>query len=711
MARTTPVNAGYSIIQGVTRGTNVSEVDTWIEYKVLSQSIANNSSQVRAILYSQARRSADTRQENTPRQYGYVQIDGGTKYWLTTTFNYQNHAICKFADHTFTVVHNTNGTKTITISGDFDFSEYVGKYLTGGSASGTVTLPTIPQYATVTQTAQSKTETSITMTWVSDNLIDFVKYSIDNGTSWVDVGAVNSATGSYTISGLTANTTYQIKTQVRNKSSQLTSSSESLSVETYNYPYATVTPDFVLGNAVRVTFYNPLGRTFSFGLIANSQEITYESWTTNGTSYNGFNGAGTVSSLYASIPSAKTGTYYVKTTYEGHTITSSVHGTFSASESACRPTISSLSYEDTNSTTTAVTEDSSKIIQNKSTVRYTAVAIGQYSASISSVVVSVNGLNYSLALSGTNYVGGNAVINSAQDVEATVTVTDSRGYKTTASVNVTMLAWGTPSAIITLERQNNFYSLTHINVDASYSYLDGNNTITIQYRIKKTSESSYGAWNNLSDNVQSSFEADNLHEWNVQVKVTDRLGGTVTYNLTLAKGMPLIFFDRLRMAVGINCFPDTDESLFLNGVNINRDIMTAKLTANISDITATAFTTFALNDSIEVGNRLSLVNGGIKIGAGVSKIKVDAKMQIHTGSSVSTRYFIIVKNSYQSDNSNTISWVVAMMDGSINGELAIPPTLYEVSENDVIYLVYYLRTGDTIQGGSGQTYLTVEAVE
>ena len=572
MARATPVNSGYTIINGSTTGSNGSKVNTWLEYKVLSQSIANNTSTVRVILYSQATISSSTQQTGTARQYGYVQAgaSSSTKYYLSTTFTYENYNLNKFADHTFTVSHEVNGTKSIRLAGAFDISAYVGQYITGGSASATVTLPTIPQHATVTQTVQSKTETSITMTWTSDNVIDYVKYSINNGTSWVNVGAVNSTTGSYTISGLTVNTTYQIKTQVRNKSSQLTTDSSASSVATYNYPYATVTPDFTIGNAVKVTFYNPLGRTFSFGLVANGQQISYESWTISGTSYNGFNGSGTVSNLYASIPSAKNGQYYVKTTYNGHTITSSVHGTYSANASVCKPSITSLTYADTNSTTTAITLNNQNIVQNRSTVRYTATGVtGNYSATISSVSVAVNNASYTLSKSGDNYIGGNATIDSGQNVTAICTVTDSRGFTATKSVTVTMLSWVLPSAIISLNRQNNFYSETDITVDASYSSIDGKNTISISYQARIQGTETWTITGTLQDNVQSTFVADNQYAWEVQIILTDALGGTTTYNAVIQRGMPLIFFDRLKTSVGINCFPSSNDSLWNNGYDLD----------------------------------------------------------------------------------------------------------------------------------------------
>ena len=74
MTITKPVNSGYSVILGSTTGSNGSKVDTWLEYKVLSQSIANNQSTVRVILYSQATFDSSTAHTVT-RQFGYVKID------------------------------------------------------------------------------------------------------------------------------------------------------------------------------------------------------------------------------------------------------------------------------------------------------------------------------------------------------------------------------------------------------------------------------------------------------------------------------------------------------------------------------------------------------------------------------------------------------------------------------------------------------------
>ncbi len=573
MARTTPVNAGYTIINGTTRGTNVTQVDTWVEYKVTAQSIANNTSTVRAILYSQARREATTKQEGTARQYGYVQVDSGTKYYLATTFNFENHAICKFADHTFTITHNTNGTKTIAIKADFDISAYVGPYLTGGSVSSNVTLPTIPQYSSVTQTVSARTETSLTIFWTSDQTVDRVSYSYDNGSTWSAVASVNTTSGSFSISGLTANTTYSVKTRVRNKTSQLVSDSAALSAATYSYPYCSSMPNFKLGNAVKLGFYNPLGREIQFNIIGNQNIQLPPTWTISGTSYTGLNSmTTTVPQLYQQIPSSTSGTYKVKVTYGSSSITRT-GGTYSANAENSSPTIGSFTYADVNSTTTAITGDNTKIIQsltgkNNSTVRYTVGSFTTtYGATISSVSVAVNNQTYNLTASETSFIGGNAPIYSGSNVTATATATDSRGMTATKTITVAILPWSYPTAIVSLSRNSNFYSESTLKVDATYASLNGNNYTTIRYHKKKVSDTTYDSWVTIQDGVDTTVVADNTYEWNFVIEVYDRLAHT-TYTGFLGKGIPLVFFDRSKSSVGINCFPSENETLYLNGINL-----------------------------------------------------------------------------------------------------------------------------------------------
>lgn len=542
----------------------------YISWTSTSNGSAANTSNVTARLY--IRKDPTTTTEPTYGHWTFRLTVNGSNYSATSWYGSVGQSYVNIASYTLNnVAHNADGSKSITISGSCTGPS--GTTMSGytASGSGTAVLDKIPRYATVTQSNAEKTETTITIKWTSDSTIDYVWYSI-NGGSWTAVGSTNASSGTYTISGRAAGTTYSIYTRVRRKDSQLTTDSSALSVTTYAYPYCTTAPNFVIGNSVTLSFYNPLKRQFTFSIVANGTELTDSDWKTTGTSYTGLAATGTQSRLYATIPNAKSATYNVKVTY-GSAVSTKTGGTYSVNTTTNAPSVTGLTYADTNATTTAITGNDQLIIQNKSMVRYTVTgAAAKNSATVSSVKVTVNGLTYTLTASGSNYVGGNAVINSASNVTATATVTDSRGLTATTTVTVQMLDWIKPTAIINMQRLNNFYSTTNITVDADYSSLDEKNTITITYRAGVQGSGAYTVSGTLRDNVQGSFEADNKQNWSVQVTVQDLFDST-TYTLSLGRGIPIVFYDVDKSSVGINTFPSHDNSIegldiYMNGVGV-----------------------------------------------------------------------------------------------------------------------------------------------
>lgn len=226
------------------------------------------------------------------------------------------------------------------------------------------------------------------------------------------------------------------------------------------------------------------------------------------------------------------------------------------------------SYQDTNSTTTAITQNNQLIIRNNSTLEIDVTNATAYkSATLSSIKAELNGTIYNGTLNNGSATFNIGTINVSENITAVVTLTDSRGFSTNQNVNIQVLDWVLPTAIINLQRENNFYSETNINVNAEYSSLDNKNTISIKVRYKKVSDATYSNWTTLQDDVTQQFTLDNNYEWNVQVVLEDRLG-TTTYNLVLNRGIPIAFFDRLKRSLGINCFPEDTESLEVDGENI-----------------------------------------------------------------------------------------------------------------------------------------------
>ena len=274
------------------------------------------------------------------------------------------------------------------------------------------------------------------------------------------------------------------------------------------------------------------------------------------------------SNMYQQIPNAAAGQGNITiATYNGSTLVGTAYCLFTANVVNSNPTFNAA-YQDTNSTTTAITQNNQLIIQNNSTlqVNITNASAKNY-ASLSSVSVTIAGQTTTQAISGATLNINLGTINLSSNTQMIVTLTDSRGISTSQTITLQILKWSLPTAIITLARESNYYTETNINVNADYSSLDNKNTITIQYRYKKVSDTNYSQYYTLQDNVSSTFNADNLYDWNVQVVVQDRIGST-TYNLTLNKGIPIAFFDRFKNSVGVNCFPSDNDSLEVSGENI-----------------------------------------------------------------------------------------------------------------------------------------------
>jgi hypothetical protein len=271
------------------------------------------------------------------------------------------------------------------------------------------------------------------------------------------------------------------------------------------------------------------------------------------------------SNMYQQIPNASQGEGNITLeTYNGSTYVGTKYSTFIAKVTNSSPTFNK-SYQDTNNTTTAITNNNQQIIRSNSTlqVNITNASAKNY-ATLSSAKCVINGTTYTASFSGSSATFNIGTLNLSSNTTAQVSVIDSRGITTTQNLEITILDWVLPTAIITLTRHNNFYSETDINVNADYSSLDNKNTITIKERHKKSTDSTYSAYTTLQDDVTSVLTLDNNYQWDVQVLVQDRIGST-TYNLTLSRGMPITYYDKIKSSTSFNCFPQYDKSVEIDG--------------------------------------------------------------------------------------------------------------------------------------------------
>ena len=203
-------------------------------------------------------------------------------------------------------------------------------------------------------------------------------------------------------------------------------------------------------------------------------------------------------------------------------------------------------------------------MQNKSTLQINltnATALKYATLTNASANINGNVITQNFTSGSSSLTLNIGTLDVSQNLQIPITVTDSRDNSTTINLTIQVLSWSLPSAIITLQRLNNYYSETNLTVDANYSSLDNKNTITIQYQIKKVSDTSYGTLTTIQDNVQTQFTADNTYEWNVRIVLTDKLG-TTSYILKLGKGIPIVYFDNIMNSTGFNCFPLTPNGVW-----------------------------------------------------------------------------------------------------------------------------------------------------
>lgn len=226
--RTTPIHSGYSIINGSFSGTATAKLGCWMEYKVVSQSVENNTSTIRFYIfianvaasggyhiycnnYDQTNRGSMTVKANgstvytrqkrgfatdlipaasdytTQYQTPYGSAEG-TKFLTVMTDNADTEAA---GYGTCVIQHNTDGTGSVTLSWNADCSFANSLKLITGSA--TVTLPTIPRATTPSVgTLTMGSQSTITLAPASNSFTHTLRYQV--GTSNGNIVTKTSST-------------------------------------------------------------------------------------------------------------------------------------------------------------------------------------------------------------------------------------------------------------------------------------------------------------------------------------------------------------------------------------------------------------------------------------------------------------------------------------------------------------------------------------
>lgn len=461
----------------------------------------------------------------------------------------------------------------------------------------------------ITNSVQSRTETSITISWTSSETIDYIQYTLSVG-STVETRTYNTPdgkSGSFTASNLLPGSSYTIVARYRNKTTQEYTAGSTITASTYALPYPQTPPDFSIGNTVTFGIYNPLFRSVTIRMYVGATQIFSD--TTTAQTYSWTPTASQITTLYTLIPESTTGSYQIRIIYSGNTETA--NGTYKGKASVLKAKVTTFTAIDTDATSVSVTGDSQVMVQTISVPQYTASITPGTGTTVQSVTLADARNTYAMTeiTSGVWQVSG-APPTLAPEESINITVIDKRGYETVIKKILDVTAYTKPTVSIDLKRENNFYAATTMKVTASYAHI-GSNAATMTYKYRKKGDSTWTNGGSITSGTTYNLTFDNQYAWQIRVTITDSFGVTINYTKTLPAGQPLIFFDEKQASVGINCIPTLANNAQLNGNRIltAADFALTQITPDEVAVTAVSNLTlhvYRSGDSVYVNLELTL---------------------------------------------------------------------------------------------------------
>ncbi len=430
---------------------------------------------------------------------GQTVYNSGNTAWNT----YKFPAAKGSTTGTITVGHRADGTADAV-----GFTLHGRVYYSGdNNRSGSCPLSTIPRYTTVSQSIRDTGDNYFMMNWTTTDKRDWTQYSL-NGGAWTDAGDVvasDGKSGYYTISGLSPNTSYTIKTRCRRQDSQLWSETGNTTVKTLASPYISALSDFNIGSSLACTIYNPKGRALTLKLLTSGgTEIASRTTSVNGTYTFVFTEAEN-NALYNAIPNSPSGQFRISVycSYLGTTnySNSSVGWkTFYAVESACSPEVE-ISAVDCYAKSIELTGDANKIIKYVSNVLSEITAYGSKSAKIKTIVIQCSDGQSQSYSTDDSTVTKTKVFNSVESATFSCSVIDSRGFTKTVSISLNMVSY----IPLTLNADVYRPSPTNGNIAVKFkgnvfnnNFGSVDNTLTIKYRYKEHGTDIYSEWVELN---------------------------------------------------------------------------------------------------------------------------------------------------------------------------------------------------------------------
>lgn len=537
-----------------------------IEYSY-SQDKNNCCTNVSMTLYAEKRNYSGRNYNNNTNDAYYNMSGLGNTY---AKFDWSGSGWWTLGSSSFTVWHDgSTGAGGTTLYGNWHSGLTSSSIIpTDISISEYVSFPTIPRYANVSCSLNSKTINSAKLNYSVDATIDAVQGRV-NGGSWQGLSG-----NPVTFSGLSANTTYNLQLRVKRQDSQLWSESNTISVTTHDYAKITDASNYNIGTNTSISFSNPSGSTVNTWVEDSSGNVLCAKRTGVSSPYT-FSWSASDNNLhYAATPNSNSlqVKIVVQTTCNGTSYTNSV--TKTATVTSANPSFSNFTYADVNSITTALTGNNQKLIKGysnvKTTISTTNKATAQKSATMSKYRTEIGTLTKEVNYSSSAEV--TMQVDKATTGTILVKAIDSRSNVTSVTKTATIVDYlDVLVKNMSIIRQNGIGTTVNIIGNGTYTNVNfgaSTNTITkIEYR-QRPKGGTYGGWNDITSkftisngNFTNNTTSNTLTgyvvgtEYEIEIKVTDRLS-SATRVAEVTSGDSTLCLNKSKKIVGFGKIPD-----------------------------------------------------------------------------------------------------------------------------------------------------------
>ncbi len=597
-------------------GSNNWTVDLYVYVKIVSQNAAANTSTIALGMYVYSKYNIDWGDWSNGGQSYVGTATSGSNCFTFTEGQTGSGTKWLIENKQVTVTHNTDGTLTLPIYWHWGVYSTWGQYL-APSGSKNVTLTAIDRTApTVSFTVSAITAAGFTISASSSATADIWQYSTNNGSTWTSFSTTAGTSASKAVTGLSPNTTYQVKVRARKQTNQIYGTSAATSVKTLGGAIVNsvnqVTADAAtVSITLNVTVYDA-SYTYSLELKNGSTSILTVgglSWSVGTANRTVTLTAANRTTLLTAMASLKsfTGTFAVST-YSGSTqigTTSSKTATVTTTSANSAPTLSGFTYADSYSTTTTITGNDQLFIQGHSKLTVTpGTATAKNQATITNYTATCNGVSVSNTTGAALTVGA---VSKSGTVAVVLTVTDSRGWTASVTQNITVLAYASPKVnSLTLRRTNDIEAEMQLTFNGTISAItvdsvQKNSLLYVRYRYKATSATSYGSYVSILSAVTqsgTSFSYSNLElcslasdqSWDVHIQIRDKLNSLSSLDLyyVIPQGTPLVALRKQKVgintptpSVALDVVGDAKVSGSLTAATLSGALAPAKLSAAV----------------------------------------------------------------------------------------------------------------------------------